>query len=76
MKYRVGMGRTNNGSGRNSPDRPMRSSRHRRLLFSYCFVFIYLLIFNDSRQTNCLKIFQTDLRRIFRVGILYNYGCG
>ena len=32
--------------------------------FCFCFLFIY---FYDSRQTNYLKIYPTDLGQIFRV---------
>ena len=34
-----------------------------------CFLFVYLFffIYNDSRQTNYFKIYQTNLRQIFRV---------
>ena len=29
-----------------------------------------LFIFNDFSQTNYLKIYRTDLRQIFRIGII------
>jgi len=32
----------------------------------FCFCFLY--IFNDSCQTDYLKVYRTDLRRIFTVG--------
>ena len=39
--------------------------RHYVLLL---FLIYFILIFNDFRQTNYLKIYQIDLRQILRVG--------
>ena len=49
--------------------RPAAESRHDGL-YVLLLLLIYLFLFNfsDSRQTNYLKIYCTDLRQIFRVG--------
>jgi len=37
-------------------------------MFCCCFLFYYFIYFNDSFQTNYLKIYETDHRRVCRVG--------
>jgi len=50
---------------------PTRLLKAGRRTISFAAVFYLFFIFNDSRQTNCLKIYLTYLRQIFRVGELW-----